>query len=273
MDASITPAALQQSLRSAASPLVIDVRRHERFREARDLVRGALRRDPLRVAEWAKTLPASASVVVYCVHGHEVSQEATATLRACGRDARFLEGGLEGWLAQELPTVHLRPPLGETPSLWVTRERPKVDRIACPWLIRRFLDPLAEILFVPNSRVAEVAAATGGVPFDVPDVEFGHREERCSLDAFLDLFGLAAPGLADLARIVRGADTARLDLAPEAPGLLAVSLGLSLVFADDQQQLAHGLVLYDALWAWARSTRAETDDRRPDRPRVPVDPR
>jgi hypothetical protein len=207
------------------------------------------------------------------VHGHEVSQEATATLRACGRDARFLEGGLEGWLAQELPTVHLRPPLGETPSLWVTRERPKVDRIACPWLIRRFLDPLAEILFVPNSRVAEVAAATGGVPFDVPDVEFGHREERCSLDAFLDLFGLAAPGLADLARIVRGADTARLDLAPEAPGLLAVSLGLSLVFADDQQQLAHGLVLYDALWAWARSTRAETDDRRPDRPRVPVDPR
>jgi rhodanese-related sulfurtransferase len=96
MDASITPAALQQSLRSAASPLVIDVRRHERFREARDLVRGALRRDPLRVAEWAKTLPASASVVVYCVHGHEVSQDAARSLRAQGVEAGVLEGGIEG---------------------------------------------------------------------------------------------------------------------------------------------------------------------------------
>jgi rhodanese-related sulfurtransferase len=272
ISSSITPRDLADRLWRPGAPLLIDVRRAAAVAARPLLIASALRRPPETVAAWAGMLPPG-PVVVYCVHGHEVSQKAAAALRARGRDACFLEGGLEGWLGQELPTVRLRPPLGETPSLWVTRERPKIDRIACPWLIRRFLDPLAEILFVPSARVAEVAAATGGVPFDVPDVEFGHREERCSFDALLDLFGLAAPGLADLARIVRGADTARLDLAPEAAGLLAVSLGLSLVFADDREQLAHGLVLYDALWAWARGARAATHDRRPGGAHLQVDPR
>jgi hypothetical protein len=133
---------------------------------------------------------------------------------------------------------------------WVTRERPKIDRIACPWLIRRFIDREAEFLFVPPSEVASVAARTGAVPFDVPGVELTHVGERCSFDAFLQKFGLGDPALAKLAVIVRGADTDRLELAPQAPGLLAISLGLVKNFDDDQALLAQGLVLYDALYAW-----------------------
>lgn len=135
---------------------------------------------------------------------------------------------------------------------WVTRERPKVDRIACPWLIKRFIDGDPEFLFVPADRVLTVAKETGAVAFDVPGADLGHEGDRCSFDAFLKRYKLADPALHDLAPIVRGADTGRLDLSPQAPGLLALSRGLSILFKDDFEMLKHGLVMYDALYAWLR---------------------
>jgi hypothetical protein len=141
---------------------------------------------------------------------------------------------------------------------WVTRERPKIDRVACPWLVARFVDPDAEFLYVPAADVLRVAAETGAVPYDVPGVEMTHVGELCSFDAFISKYTLTDPALAQLATIVRGADTSRLDLAPQSAGLYAISLGLSHNFSDDQQMLAHGMVLYDALYAWCRSCQRET---------------
>ena len=140
---------------------------------------------------------------------------------------------------------------------WVTRERPKVDRIACPWLVTRHIDLEAEFLFVPADRVLAVARETGAIPYDVPGVELGHAGDLCSFDAFLAKYRLEDPLLDELAIIVRGADTGRLDLSPQAPGLLAVSIGLSALFADDHEMLKHGLVLYDALYAWLQKERCE----------------
>jgi hypothetical protein len=141
---------------------------------------------------------------------------------------------------------------------WVTRERPKIDRIACPWLVARFIDQTPDFLFVPAAEVMRVAERTGAVPYDVPGVELGHVGEQCSFDAFLLKYDLTDPALQRLAMIVRGADTARLELAPEAPGLLAVSLGLSRNFADDHEMLNNGMVVYDALFAWCRDCQAES---------------
>jgi hypothetical protein len=148
---------------------------------------------------------------------------------------------------------------------WVTRERPKIDRVACPWLITRYIDPAAEFLFVPAAEVPAVAARTGAIPFDVEGVELSHEGPLCSFDAILKKYQLTDPALHELAVIVRGADTARLDLAPQAAGLLAISLGLSHNFADDHEQLRHGFVLYDALYAWARYVRDETHTWNPQR--------
>jgi hypothetical protein len=141
---------------------------------------------------------------------------------------------------------------------WVTRERPKIDRIACPWLIARFIDDQPEFLYVPAAQVMEVAEKTGAIPYDVPDVELSHVGELCSFDAFLSKYELDDSALRELAVIVRGADTARLDLAPQAPGLLALSLGLSALFEDDHEMLRHGMVMYDALYAWLQEARDET---------------
>jgi len=135
---------------------------------------------------------------------------------------------------------------------WVTRERPKVDRIACPWLILRFIDPKAEFLFVPPDKVMDVAAQTGATPFDVSGVELGHEGPLCSFDAVLKKYNQTDPALLRLAAIVRGADTNRMELAPECPGLYAISVGLSAVFQDDREQLRTGVVLYDALYAWCQ---------------------
>lgn len=135
---------------------------------------------------------------------------------------------------------------------WVTRERPKIDRIACPWLIKRFIEPEAEFLYVPKDRVLKVAAETGATPYDVPGVEYGHHGDKCSFDAFIGKHGLTDSALLKLADIVRGADTDRLDLAQECAGLYAISLGLSRNFADDHEMLARGMVVYDALYAWCR---------------------
>ena len=148
---------------------------------------------------------------------------------------------------------------------WITRERPKIDRIACPWLICRFIDRDAEFLFVPAGEVHRKADELGAIPFDVEGVELSHVGPLCTFDALLERYHLDDPALAEVATIVRGADTARLDLAPQAAGLLAISLGLSHNFADDQEQLRHGLVLYDALYSWCRHVRLETHTWNPQR--------
>ena len=257
MNTSITATQLKSALADAQPPLLVDVRRTPAFRAAPDLAAGALRRDPAMVTSWAKELPRAGSVVVYCVHGHEVSQNAAKALRELGMAAQFLDGGLEeGWKAAG-GKVMGKPKEGST--RWVTRERPKIDRIACPWLIRRFVDPEAEFLYVPSKEVMQAAKEKEATPYDVPDVHFSHDGELCSFDAFLKTYRLTGdPALAQLAVIVRGADTARPDLAPQAPGLLAVSLGLSRNFKDDHEMLKHGMVMYDALYAWCRHLIGET---------------
>jgi len=257
MNAMITAAELRSALAGRQPPLLIDVRRPPAFRAAPDMAAGALRRDPAAVASWARELPRAASVVVYCVHGHEVSQNAARALQDLGISARYLEGGLEeGWKATG-GEVASKPK--EAATRWVTRERPKIDRIACPWLVARFVDPEAEFLYVPPKEVLRSAKEKEAIPYDVPDVHFSHDGERCSFDAFLKTFRLADdPALAHLAVIVRGADTARLDLAPQAAGLLAVSLGLSRRFADDHEMLKHGMLVYDALYAWCKEGQADT---------------
>lgn len=148
---------------------------------------------------------------------------------------------------------------------WITRERPKIDRIACPWLIDRFIDRDAEFLFAPADDVVRIARESGAIPFDVEGVELSHVGPLCSFDALLERYGLDDPALELLATIVRGADTARLDLAPECAGLLAISLGLSRMYADDHEQLRHGFVMYDALHAWLLHARAETHSWNPQR--------
>lgn len=133
---------------------------------------------------------------------------------------------------------------------WITRERPKIDRIACPWLVARFIDATPEFLYVPGGDVMRVARETGAIPYDVPDVELGHHGDRCSFDAFIAKYGLRDPALDQLALIVRAADCGAPQLATEAAGLLAISTGLSLNFSDDHEMLRHGMVMYDALHAW-----------------------
>jgi rhodanese-related sulfurtransferase len=242
---SISPAALQQSLSATYPPLVIDVRRGERFHESPFLLKGALRRDPARIGEWKDALPRDAQVVVYCVHGHEVSQSAAKAL-----GARYLEGGIEAW--RESGGGLMEKPAG-APTRWVTRERPKIDRIACPWLVRRFVDPEAEFLYVPSGEVRKVAAEKRATPYDVPEVEFSHEGDLCSFDAFIKAFRLRDAALDALAVIVRGADTGRPDLAPQCAGLLAISQGLSAIEKDDLRMLETGMHMYDALYAWCRS--------------------
>jgi rhodanese-related sulfurtransferase len=248
---SISSSDLYARLGTAAAPTAIDVRQASTFDADDRMIAGAIRRPPDDVARWARELPPQRPVVVYCVHGHEVSQATAAVLREAGLDAYYLEHGIAGWAELGLPR---RRKIAAMPGRWVTRERPKVDRIACPWLIRRFIDPEAEILYVPADRVMATAESTGATPFDVPNVEFGHVGERCSFDAFMRRFGLEGDAALDrLAVIVRGADTGRLELSPQSPGLVALALGLSATHPDDHAMLASGTVLYDALYAWCRS--------------------
>lgn len=257
---------LAASLGTGRFPLVVDVRRRATFESDNALIAGATWRDPFKVADWEKFLPRHRPVVLYCAHGHEISRNVTDALRQLGIDARFLEGGVEAWRALGAPTVRRRdgPAIPSAPgqcSVWVTRERPKIDRIACPWLVKRFIDPFAEFLFVPEALVNARAAERGGTAYDVPGVEFTHRGERCSFDAFIAEFGLQDEALSRLALIVRGADTSRLDLAPESAGLLAISLGLGYNFGDDLVLLEKGFLVYDALYAACRSQVAGLGER------------
>src|SRR5690606_5005922 len=199
--------------------------------------------------------------IVLCQAGHQRAQGAAAWLRAEGCPSEYLEGGFEEWRAAGLPLIDpgklpIRDAQGRT--VWVTRSRPKIDRIVCPWLIRRFIDPRAVFLFVAPAEVTRVAERHNAIPFDIEDVFWSHRDELCTFDVMIAEFDLTIPSLDRLAIIVRGADTARLDIAPEAAGLLAASLGLSRMYADDLEQLEAGMLLYDAFYRWARDASEET---------------
>ncbi|MGI8525758.1 MAG: chromate resistance protein ChrB domain-containing protein [Pseudolabrys sp.] len=253
----IAPKDLWRLVGSPAAPQIIDARRRDAYDASATLLPSAVWRDAKETAVWAGELDRTRPIILACKAGHEVSQSAAARLRSDGIHVRVLEGGYAAWTKAGLPVVakaefdRLAP---NRPSVWVTRRRPKIDRIACPWLIRRFLDGQARILFVDPPEVQAVAGETGGIPFDIKDVELSHEGERCSFDTMLELFGLESePSLARLALIVRGADTARPDLAAEAAGLHAVSLGLSQLAGDDDHGLLqHGFLIYDALFAWIR---------------------
>lgn len=241
-------------------PHLIDVRRDEDLAADPRLVPGTVRRSFADAADWAERF-SGRSVVVICRKGHSLSQGVAAWLRHAGANADILEGGIEAWTKAGLPVVpadKLPPRNGEGRTVWVTRARPKIDRIACPWLIRRFVDPNAVFLFVAPSDIDRVAERFGATPFDVEGVFWSHRGELCTFDVMIEEFGLATEPLRRLATIVRGADTARLDLAPEAPGLLAASLGLSRMFSDDLTQLEAGITLYDAFYRWSRDATGET---------------
>jgi rhodanese-related sulfurtransferase len=269
---SISPARLLALLGRADAPLLLDVRRREKFAASTQLLPGALYCAPEDVTAFARH-EAPRPVVVYCAHGHDVSQDAARTLREAGWDARALEGGLEGgeagvdrlddiarWRATPLPTIRKRPDFGvtgERPSRWITRARPKIDRIACPWLIRRFIDRRAQFFYVPTEEVFAEVQRLEAVPFDIPDAPVSHVWERCSFDALLQAFELKDPALDTVAKIVRGADTDRVELAPQSAGLLAISLGLSRLHADDHAMLEAGLAVYDALYAWSRAAQDE----------------
>jgi len=263
MDPSIRPEDLHQSLNAFPPPLVIDVRSNEAFAVWRQMLPRAIRREPGELAAWASEIEIGRLIVVYCVHGREISQGVASALRERGFLAQHLTEGIQGWLDRGFPLLPVRD---EGPSVWVTRQRPKIDRIACPWLIRRFIDPDARFLYVPPGEVLSVAESTGATPYDIPGVEFAHVGERCSFDAFIARYQLDDPALDQVATIVRGADTSRLDLTPQSSGLFAVSLGLSALFADDHRMLRHGLVVYDALYLWCRSLRKETHNWPPTMP-------
>ncbi len=264
----------------ADAPLLLDVRRETKFAESPHRLAGALRCQPEQISAYASS-QTPREVVVYCVYGHNVSADAATTLRAAGWDARALAGGIEGgedgvdtpddiatWRAAPLPRVCKRPDwgvTGEAPSHWVTRARPKIDRIACPWLIRRFIDPQAVFHYVPTAQVLDEARRLHAVAYDIPGAPVSHDGELCSFDTLLKAFALEDVALQTLARIVRGADTDRLDLAPQAAGLLALSLGLSSLHADDDHaMLEAALPMYDALYAWCRSAQDEPHNWKPE---------
>lgn len=251
---SISPDKLVRLLGSPKGPALVDIRAEEDFARDPRLVPGAVRRDQAAVAQWGPAL-AGQSAIIICEKGGRFGHGVAACLRHDGVRAETLEGGFAAWAAAGLPLVpqdKLPPRDAQGRTVWVTRARPKVDRIACPWLIRRFVDPNAVFLFVPPSEVSGVAEAFQAAPFDVEGVFWSHRGANCAFDAMVEELGLKTEPLLRLAAIVRGADTARLDLVPEAAGLLAASLGLSRLYADDLEQLEAGLALYDAFYRWCR---------------------
>lgn len=276
----ISPHELAARMGRADAPLLLDVRREAKFRESPHLLAGARYCAPEDVAAFAASRPPR-EVVVYCVYGHNVSEDAVTELRAAGWCAYALAGGMAGgedgvdtpqdiaqWRAQRPVTVVKRPDwgvTGEQASRWITRERPKIDRIACPWLVRRFIDTRAEFFYVPTPQVLDEARRLGAVAYDIPGAPVSHEGELCSFDTLLKAFGLADPALNMLARIVRGADTDRLELAPQSAGLLAFSLGLSRLHADDDHaMLEAAMPLYDALYAWCRDAQGEPHSWKPE---------
>jgi rhodanese-related sulfurtransferase len=253
---------LRARLGRGDAPVIFDVRRAETYAGSAQVLPTARWREHTRADDWSRSLPSDADVVVYCVHGHQVSQLAAAALREKGMRARVLKGGFDAWRNSGAPIIAKAALPGRdesVPSRWVTRVHPKIDRIACPWLIRRFIDREAKFYFVEPSQVVSAAKEVGGIPYDVEGVEFTHDGPLCSFDTIIKRFGLNDPLLDSLSLIVRGADTGRPDLAREAAGLLAVSLGISALSGDDDAgALKRGFPVYDALYAWLRNAKSET---------------
>ncbi|MCZ8260414.1 MAG: sulfurtransferase/chromate resistance protein [Beijerinckiaceae bacterium] len=266
MPTEITVSQLARLIGTPETPVVIDIRIDEDFAVDPRLIPGSSRRAFSTCQEWAPAY-AGKRVAVSCQKGLKLSQGVAALLRHAGADAVSLEGGFEAWIAANQFLLRGGDALrrdAQGHSLWVTRARPKIDRIACPWLIRRFVDPGAVFLYVAASEVEAVADRFGAMPFDIDGVFWSHRgpvgsaEHTCSFDTMLAEFGLSSPALDRLAVIVRAADTARLDLAPQAAGFLAASLGLSRMFSDDLAQLDAAMLLYDAMYRWCRDGTEET---------------
>ena len=242
------------------APAIIDVRKDAEFKSDRRLVPTAQRHSSIAAIEcWRRY--AGQPVVVVCQSGRTDSQATAARLRHEGLDAKTLEGGHEAWCEARQPLVRAAkiPPLdNEGRTVWVTRARPKVVRVACPWLIRRFIDPRAVFLFVPPTEVAGVVEHSKATPFDVDGALWGDRKERTTFDVMIEEFGLGTEPLLRLASIIRGADTGKLDLTPQSAGLLASCLGYSRMFRDDLAQLAAAMTQFDALYRWSRDA---TDER------------
>lgn len=244
------------------APVIVDISIDPDFTDDPLLIPGAFRHPHTDIAGLKERLAGRACVIT-CQQGIKLSQGLVARLRADGHRAEYLQGGNYGWRdnadAPRVPAATI-PPLVDGATLWVTRHRPKIDRIACPWLIRRFVDADARILFVSPAEVAGVADRYGATPFDVEGVFWSHRGEQCTFDTMLAEFGLNTPALQRLATVVRAADTNAHDLAPQAAGLLALSVGLSRQYRDDQAQLEAGMAIYDALYRWARDGADEGHD-------------
>ena len=267
---SISSDKLARLIGTPKCPVLLDVRSDENFSADPRLIPCATRRNHTTVADWAPQF-AGGTVVVICRHGHESSQGVAAWLRHAGASADILEGGHQAWIKAGLPLVvqaKLPPRDSCGRTVWVTRERPKIDRIACPWLIRRFVDPSAVFLFVAAAEVEAVAERFNAAAFDIDGTFWSHRAEHCTFDTMIEELGLATEPLQRLALIVRAADLARPDLSPEAPGLLAASLGLSRLYPDDLEQLEAGLALYDAFYRWCRDAMDETHDQHTRKPRA-----
>jgi len=272
---SISPEKLIRLIGVSRGPVLLDVRTEEDFAADPHLIPGAIRRSHKDVVDWASTFAGRAAVVV-CKEGRGLSEGVAGWLRHEGAaSVDVLTGGSAAWAAAGLPMVtqaKLPPRDAHGRTVWVTRARPKVDRIACPWLIRRFVDPEAVFLFVATPEVQAVAERFAAAAFDIEgeDVFWSHKGDLCTFDVMVQELGLAAfEPLQRVAAIVRGADTARPDLAPEASGLLAVSLGLSRIYDDDLAQLEAGMLVYDALFRWARDAIDERHDWVSHKPRKP----
>jgi rhodanese-related sulfurtransferase len=242
------------------SPRLVDLRPGDISTCARSRVLpAACNRDADAIAGWAPALRGR-RVVLYCHDGGALSRGVAAWLRDEGMEAEVLAGGFEAWRASGHPVLHLEhvpEPDESGATVWVTRVRPKIVRIACPWLIRRFVDPDARFLFVPHSEVASVAERFGATPFDTGHGIWNDDGDRCTFDVMLRAFGLETEPLLRLATIVRGADTGRLDLAPQSAGLLASSLGFSRMYRDDVAQLDAAMALYDSFYRWSRDASDE----------------
>ena len=257
---SISSEKLSRLIGTASAPALVDVRIDDHFAADPRLIPGAIRHSHEDVAHWGDHY-ADQSAIVICLRGQKLAQGTAAWLRHANVAAETLEGGFEAWKAAKLPLV----PTAKLPerdrhgrTIWVTRARPKIDRIACPWLIRRFVDPHAVFLFVAPSEVPAVGEHFNAAPFDIENTFWSHRGQLCTFDVMIEEFGLATPPLLRLATMVRAADTARLGLCPEAPGLLAASLGLSRMYDDDLKQLEAGIALYDAFYRCCRDATGET---------------
>jgi rhodanese-related sulfurtransferase len=246
----ILPLDLVDCVGAADAPLVVDIRSKDELHAIDRLIPGAIQRVPQDVTAWWRELPSGCGIVVCDSSGGESGLRVAETLQQYGTDAGYLVDGFVGWYERGFPT---RRAVSANVDKWVTREHPKIDRIACPWMIRRFINPLAEFIYVSPNEVVAHAEASGATSYDVKDARFGHVGDRCSFDAIIRTFELHDPALDRLALIVRGADTSRPDLAAQCEGLVAISHGLSANFPDDHTMLAHGMILYDALYTWCRN--------------------